>query len=482
MNRKFAGAIFFALAVFAGIQFECPSALAQSESPIDQLVEKARAGTITRAELADRVLAQAEVDQSSINNPERLILVFPGFVDELGPLLVSRVEAAVTTGNSQAAEQLKEFALRLLGEKSRYYSQVDRWCSLNFRLKDLISRGTPAELKSFRDSLKGDAEKKLFLPQLERFVGQTLVRRLRQDPPLVAIKNLAEFASLDQTDSVARATAELAAQLVQLIGEGKVSFSNWTLDEPAALALFARTVKAVPESEDSIIQIYAARVRILALGEKWTEIEDLLKRLGNLFPDRPEFRLALLEQAVSAVSSSTDAAQAFAKRGVAELADAGMLSSGDKIKFMIKGFYAATLLKVVCGVLLFVLLTLVGLIVAARFGVGGVVGKGSERIEQMQRERLRKKAKKRGVGYIAPIDGDDEYTKLLKKFGLDERATEADIKKAYRKMVKEYHPDAQGSTGVKTDSAGNVDRTFEELKKTYERLLAMRGALFGSGR
>lgn len=457
------------------------SAFGQAAMPVDQLVEKARAGELPRTELSERVLTHAEVDQSSIVNPERLVLIFPGFVDEIGPALVKRVESAVTSGNGLAAEQLKDFALRLLGAKSKYYAQVDRWCSLNFRLKDLVSRGTAAELITFRDSLKSAAEKELFLPLLERFVGQTLVRRVRQDPPFVALKNLADFAGLDSSGAVQRTAAEISAQLAQSKSQAPFELKTWTLDDPPVLALLASTVKAVPESESTVSAAYSAGLAALAGQEKWPEVDALLKSLADAFPDKPRLHNEWKRRAVYAIRSTSPDAVSFGKRRVGELASAGALRGSDRFRFLMKGYYAATLIKVIAIVLVIILVTLGGLLIAGRFfpSVGGVLGKGSERIERMQRERIRRKAKKRGVGYIAPVEADDEYSKLLKKFGLTERASEADIKKAYRKLVKEHHPDAQGTSGIKTDSAGNIDRTFELHKKTYERLLAMRSSLFG---
>ena len=67
---------------------------------------------------------------------------------------------------------------------------------------------------------------------------------------------------------------------------------------------------------------------------------------------------------------------------------------------------------------------------------------------------------------------------MLKKLELDENATEKEIKKAFRLLVKKHHPDAHGTDGVVLDSEGNVDQKFEELRKTYDRLLQIRSSWF----
>ena len=47
-----------------------------------------------------------------------------------------------------------------------------------------------------------------------------------------------------------------------------------------------------------------------------------------------------------------------------------------------------------------------------------------------------------------------------KSLGVNKGATETDIKKAYRKLAKEYHPDK---------SSGNEER-FKEIADAYETL------------
>jgi DnaJ-class molecular chaperone len=61
----------------------------------------------------------------------------------------------------------------------------------------------------------------------------------------------------------------------------------------------------------------------------------------------------------------------------------------------------------------------------------------------------------------------DEYAAGLKKFHLHPTASLADIKNAYRHVVKTLHPDInRRATKEDTD-------TFIDLTKTYERLLVL---------
>ena len=68
---------------------------------------------------------------------------------------------------------------------------------------------------------------------------------------------------------------------------------------------------------------------------------------------------------------------------------------------------------------------------------------------------------------------DDEYSRLLKVFGLTDAATEEEIKAAYRKYVKENHPDSS-----RTSDPDHLKR-FMEVKKTYDRLVDIKSKRFG---
>ncbi|MBL7661982.1 DnaJ domain-containing protein [bacterium] len=75
-------------------------------------------------------------------------------------------------------------------------------------------------------------------------------------------------------------------------------------------------------------------------------------------------------------------------------------------------------------------------------------------------------------GYLRPRDGVDEYSRLLHQFGLDDAATDDEIKQQYRRFVKEYHPDTN-------PDPARVEQ-FIKLKATYEKILAMRKNRFGN--
>src|SRR4029078_9817178 len=64
---------------------------------------------------------------------------------------------------------------------------------------------------------------------------------------------------------------------------------------------------------------------------------------------------------------------------------------------------------------------------------------------------------------------------LYKTLGVAENADEAAIKKAYRKLAKEYHPDVTGNDKKKTEALKEINGAYAVLgepkrRKEYERL------------
>ncbi len=60
-----------------------------------------------------------------------------------------------------------------------------------------------------------------------------------------------------------------------------------------------------------------------------------------------------------------------------------------------------------------------------------------------------------------------KYTQVL---GVSENATLAEVKKAYRKLVKEYHPDKLASSGMPDDYVEFANQKIREINEAYEYL------------
>ena len=60
---------------------------------------------------------------------------------------------------------------------------------------------------------------------------------------------------------------------------------------------------------------------------------------------------------------------------------------------------------------------------------------------------------------------DDRYYRILE---IEKTATQDEIKSAYRKMAKKYHPDKLGDIGEEARKAGN--EKFRQVQEAYENL------------
>jgi hypothetical protein len=103
------------------------------------------------------------------------------------------------------------------------------------------------------------------------------------------------------------------------------------------------------------------------------------------------------------------------------------------------------------------------------------VEKGNPEIPPAKKKAKETKKVKRSNSSmnLETSDQMDEYTSLLLVFGLTDEASDADIKKAYRDVIKRLHPDS----GLPVDQ----DK-LEEIQNAHERLMELRRGWFGLSR
>ena len=69
-------------------------------------------------------------------------------------------------------------------------------------------------------------------------------------------------------------------------------------------------------------------------------------------------------------------------------------------------------------------------------------------------------------------NGSSNSEKWYKILGLTKNATDADVKKAYRKMAVKYHPDKL--IGVSEDIKNLAEEKFLAVKEAYEQIMKSR--------
>ncbi|MCF0262339.1 MAG: DnaJ domain-containing protein, partial [Sphaerochaetaceae bacterium] len=66
-------------------------------------------------------------------------------------------------------------------------------------------------------------------------------------------------------------------------------------------------------------------------------------------------------------------------------------------------------------------------------------------------------------------------SKAYAVLGLTESATNEEIKKAYRKLILEYHPDTVASKGMAEEFKEYATKRFREIQEAYEAISKERG-------
>ena len=78
-----------------------------------------------------------------------------------------------------------------------------------------------------------------------------------------------------------------------------------------------------------------------------------------------------------------------------------------------------------------------------------------------------------GNSYMSPQDLTKKYCEIL---GVSEDASMSEIKRAYRKLVKEYHPDKMASESVPPEYIEFANKKIREINEAYEYLEKIKGA------
>jgi DnaJ like chaperone protein len=70
-----------------------------------------------------------------------------------------------------------------------------------------------------------------------------------------------------------------------------------------------------------------------------------------------------------------------------------------------------------------------------------------------------------------------DFEKYYAILGTTSRASDDEIKRQYRKLVKEYHPDKIASKGLPEEFTKFANDKFREIQEAYDRVKQERGTL-----
>ena len=436
-----------------------------AHTAITSLIAEAESGEITTPQLVDSLVSIAERYSTTLaESLKGLSVNKPDFEQLLGEALVARAEVLLSKGPAPEAMQgIDALAAQFLGPENAHFKKLASLRRLSERVSTLSKRSP------LNDFLVLD--RMVDSPEAMSIVG----RRLGPDF-LYHVKNLAQtrtgFLALPKIAALRRiypgreidaVAVEVLANLAETLRRGGNPKGNWSLDDKVTQDYVEELMGRGDREANAVFTINSWKaIQSISEGksEEASKFYDwILRRRPDPSKANDALRLAMVQSAAGAE------AKTFAQERFDELGERGKVPGSKKIGLFLRGFYGR-------APLIAFFVVIVGFFVAVilfALRAQPSVAKLGAIFSSTLGDKI-KLGKKKG-NYTQVTVSDDEYTTLLSKLGLDEKASESQIKKAFRKMVKEQHPD--------TSNADDGNDGFQDLRKTYDRIMEIRGSWFG---
>ena len=424
---------------------------------VSELITAAQQGELSLDELAEAMAKSAAASPESVESLRDLSLPFPGFDEMLGKQLVLRSERTLVSSSAGDARGLKILAEEMLPPGNADRGRVLRLFELAETAEALVAEGSAETVFQTEFDTKTPQEQDIIAARLSRFIQKHAEEMAESSPPVEA---LATLVKLDQ-EWKAAGISYVAVDVLKRLANNDETLSasdTWPLADKDTQSFLRSAMGIEPELKKAALVLYEKRAMALLNAGKMEGAAEAFSWILQVRPDPDSKNVELRWELLDAAGSDS----AFGKALLDQLEAAGKLGLGARLKLAISGHYGffAQILLLALLIVPFVLSAFV--VSRARAIASGKAKSWAER-----------SAEKRGVGYLNITEQDDDYTRLLSVFGLDESASEAQIKKAYRNKMKELHPD-RAAAGAEAD-----EEKLQELKEIYDRIMEMRSSWFG---
>lgn len=521
VSRKVILTTWLCLWALCGAAVSVQSARAQSETstvPADSDSGPADSKSIAEMPLDD--LAEAVVNEGKTLGtvkPEikKLLEDVPGFEQLVAEATSRALSAEGVAEDTSALTNLDSFIAETFSDSSEQRQLLKQFAEIVRTAHELAQSGDRAGLEALEAAAVTSSQKAV------------VKRYLMQSPPAPAeeVAESTEEASAtpESTKSPYEQLREIARgeggtpkeRLVRFgkvltlvsdgLAEGVLKSEEWPFDDAAVRKAIHALVGTNITMQQRLVELYEDHIMYLVRQDDGEKLRTFYFSVLELRPDPNELNNKLRLRI--AFRATGDNARHFAIGRLDELKQARGISLLDRFRLVLKGYYGtAQPIVVLTMVCLFAFAAFLKL-----FRWSGAVKDTHEKykrakafeeenlkqteefVREKQRasrpllgEQNRKRYRepqeekfddKRGPGYFRPVDSEDEYSRLLAFFELEDDATEGDIKAAYREMVKIHHPD-RNPEGEKEE----IEKFFQEIKEKYDRIMEMRGSWFGKGR
>ena len=100
---------------------------------------------------------------------------------------------------------------------------------------------------------------------------------------------------------------------------------------------------------------------------------------------------------------------------------------------------------------------------------------GISRVELAQLEAILRAKRSFGQGRHAGQSREEELREAYQALGIDESATDKEVKTAYRRLMNQHHPDKLASKGLPDSMQEVAKERTREIRSAYERIRDQRG-------
>ena len=262
----------------------------------------------------------------------------------------------------------------------------------------------------------------------------------------------------------------------QLQSDGEKVFATyWPFTERPVKAFVADLETDDPGLSTVLAQIYSRYAVHMIDRDKADEAAEYFRMILKRRPD-PHSENDKLRYQI-AVRAKGTTARYLARDMVRELMEGGSSKALVRLRLLVRGYYGYTYVFLF-AVSMF-LLSIFGAVLVRRGRAPAAVAMEPRSNRRAPSEPKKKKRKGEKSGYLYIAEHDDEYAQLLDFFGLEEGASNDDIKAAYRQLAKESHPDSLRDQ-LTPDEFDAATDYFMEIKRAYERIIEIRRRMFNT--
>lgn len=290
---------------------------------------------------------------------------------------------------------------------------------------------------------------------------------IEQRKPLIALRQLSLIGITNLQNSPAfpilrDAFSQLGNNLSQL---ESLQESKTAIEDDAVTVLIELAIAHDASLREVYLQVLIARAMSFAKVGDLAGLISTHQRFILVAPERSPLRDTFAFNVIEVAEGA--ARSGFATVLISELRQRGLLGVSDYFRFFMKGYFVGGIWG-----RNFVLSVVVFLVLLASYFVINL------------RQALQSKQtdfSKSGIFRNGPaiseilLSENDEYSRHLAVLGLDDSASEQDIKQAYRQLIKVLHPD-----GAQASQDPDLQKQFREVQFAYKRIKEMKEGWFHS--